>query len=165
MFDNVDIVWYTIKTMKKFFLYLFIPFLTFFIGFALRQNPMSSFVFNKLDNPKAALKQINDFRSSIGQSPMGWNETLCPLAEIRLTEIQKDFSHTDFYSRPDNQIFIYCPTCSSIGESLAKDFLNEKQLIDAWIKSPLNHVKNISLPFTDVCIKFQNGHAVLISSY
>lgn len=96
---------------------------------------------------------------------MDWNEALCPLAEIRLAEIQKDFSHTDFYSRSDNQIFVYCPTCSSIGENLAKDFLNEKQLIDSWIKSPLDHVKNISLPNTDVCIKFQNGYAVLISSY
>lgn len=109
------------------------------------------FPFISLASPMGNL--INEYRPVVEYEPM------CAIAEYRLEQIQKDFSHTGFRELE--------PLLKPLGvwyENLAvegTDIRGVEGVFDAWKKSP-THNKNLLSDMEYVCIRHKNGYWVMI---
>ncbi len=135
-------------------------------GYPLIVPPPPPVVLERLDAPWEVLDGINAYRVSRSQPPLEENPRLCALAELRMEQIQTDWSHRGFDVYGPTMFASFCPSCTRIGENLAKEFFDEQRLVDAWIASS-DHLPQLLLPYTHGCLRIhaEGGYAVLIVSY
>ncbi len=82
------------------------------------------------------------------------NPYTCQMANRRVKEIQKDFSHTKFRTdikRPAEY--------QSIGENLAKGYKTKTDMYQAWFKSP-KHNKILQSKWDYSCLRCKNSFCV-----
>ncbi len=97
---------------------------------------------------------IQGFRVNNGLQPYIEYQKLCDIADIRLKEIQVRFSHDGFSADR------FCTNCF-IGENLARNYVDEQVVLDAWLASP-KHAENLKRDFIFTCVRTGNGFAVQI---
>lgn len=103
------------------------------------------------------LKLVQDWRISQGLPEYKVSEELCQIANVRINEIQSDFSHERFISRYKNRT-------TSISENLGKDAYTEDSLLNAWIDSA-SHLEILKMNYSKSCISTSGTYAVQIFSY
>ena len=93
---------------------------------------------------------VNDWRVSQGKPAYKENPWLCSIAEKRMVEIQKDWSHDGIQRRWNKDMggFVW------MGENLGKEYLSEERMLISWLASP-THRKNLDQNFTHSCIRCQ----------
>ena len=98
---------------------------------------------------------IQDWRVSKKLRKYIENKELCKIADIRVEEIQKDFSHNKFLSN-------YQSFKSTVGENLSLDFTEELTL-KGWLNSP-THAKALRTNYKYSCVRCLNRACVQIFS-
>lgn len=114
---------------------------------------------DSLSNEKL-LKIINDWRVSQNLAPYKVSEFLCGVADIRIKEIQTEYSHKGLRAHrwcPENE------TCT-VGENLNMDVISNQITLDSWLNSP-PHRKILDSNFTHTCIRTEGLYAVQIFGY
>lgn len=96
---------------------------------------------------------VNDWQTSQGWKPYIKDQRLCDLADIRLEETSKDWSHNGFFAHSKDFVNI------NLGENLARDYITEETTLKAWLKSP-SHKKNLTSPYTYSCIQCEGDRCV-----
>lgn len=81
---------------------------------------------------------------------------LCHLADVRLKEVQIDWSHDGFFYHISHDNL---PT-GTYRENLAKNFSSPQDVFKAWQNSP-EHNKNLLAPMTSVCFRDSNNYWVM----
>ena len=103
------------------------------------------------------LKRINVWRVDQGLPEVVYSETLCGLADVRLSVIQDDFSHDGFYR-------LFSNTRGRWFENLAHEgrkIRGEGGVFKAWLNSP----KHELLLHSDIrygCVVNENGYWVFL---
>lgn len=113
--------------------------------------------------PHAIEEKINAYRVDHHLGELVENPKMCSIADMRLKQISTEFSHRQFYefSKPWVDQFSQ-PTY--IGENLSEGYLDESQVVAAWIASP-EHRKNIEAPqYHSTCVLCKGAHCVQIFS-
>lgn len=100
---------------------------------------------------------INQWRTRSGYTEYLKSDKLCQIADIRLTEIELNFSHEGFSADKFNYV-------GKIGENLISEVDTNNDALMSWIHSP-NHLKLLSDSFTHSCIKTSGTYAVQIFGY
>lgn len=92
---------------------------------------------------------FNEYRVSQGLSPLTFNEELSAIAQIRVKEIQSDFSHKGIEKY-------------NLGENIAKGIGSNSQALTVWKNSPLHNANMLrsSYSFTGYCR--EGGYAVQV---
>lgn len=100
---------------------------------------------------------INAWRYAQGLQPYTKNDLLCNAAQIRVKEIQKDWSHAGFSIHLCGEIRCY------IAENLVRGFPSAASsiplILDAWLASA-SHAANLKANYQYSCIACENGHCV-----
>jgi uncharacterized protein YkwD len=107
--------------------------------FAQQHPPVSTYLLNELNN----------YRTSLGLSPVKSTNETCAFALTRAKEINTTFSHSAFYTRVNNHTIPYT-NWSRATENIA-EAPDYKQVVDLWKKSP-GHAKNMRDNTPYVCI-------------
>lgn len=108
----------------------------------------------KLSN-SVVTDQVNSFRQQSDLVELKNDDRLCGEAEVRLEEIKVRWAHDmeDLYRiRKEYKYKV-------VGENLAKNFNNEKDLTNAWYNSK-THKANILGNYTHACIKCDDSSCV-----
>lgn len=141
--------------------------ITFLLAFLLGTSFSSTFLktqksisYHEEINSESVFEKVQMFRYHAGLDPYKESKSLCSLADIRLKEIQKNFSHDLFYSEVKN---FYGNNEYHVAENLAKGFNTPDEVITAWLNSP-THKKNLVADYAYSCIKEQNGFIVNLFS-
>ena len=103
-------------------------------------------------------RQVNEWREDNSYEPYMIDERLCSYAQTRLEETEYDLTHDKFYLSADAIFKI--TDYEFLGENLAQGYDSEKEMLQAWLDSPL-HRENLEKNFNFSCIKCQNfvtGH-------
>lgn len=85
------------------------------------------------------------------------NQVLCKYAELRVDEIQKDWSHSGIFSKEEairselNGV--------KIAENLSKGFRYEEYVLESWLNSP-SHRMNLEDEYSRSCIKCKSNYCV-----
>lgn len=98
---------------------------------------------------------VNIWKTSQNSEPYIEDSRLCKLAETRLIEIEKNFSHRDF-DKHSRDFFN-----ASLGENLSTGYSSEKETFDAWLASP-THKENLDKDYSHSCIRCNNNKCVQI---
>ena len=106
-------------------------------------------------NANKLFQLVNDWRVQNGYRPFIKSDSLCKIATVRLSEIEKDFSHDGFSAK---RFFPNAPTGMS-GENLAEKYQTEKTTLNAWLNSP-EHLANLKYPYKYSCIETSGTYAV-----
>lgn len=106
-------------------------------------------------SPLIVHSQVNDYRVTNKLKPLIFDTKLCAVAEVRANQIQTDWSHKGFLKEVKKIKY------AQAGENLAKDFNNETDLVQAWIKSK-PHRQNLLRQYTSHCIVCTNNHCAQI---
>jgi uncharacterized protein YkwD len=87
---------------------------------------------------------VNEYRIRNGLNPLTLDQRMCNYADKRLGEIKDDWSHNGFNSDISKGYLFstLCIGCNVMGENLARDFFNEKDILNGWINSP-SHKENL----------------------
>lgn len=101
-----------------------------------------------------AIVYLNTYRNNKGFSPIETSTLTCKVAEIRLEDIQTDFSHELFKTRVANLEGYWT-------ENLAKGYVGSKDVVNAWSKS-IEHNKNLLADTPQICIKYKDNRWVMI---
>ncbi|SRR6266568_2128097 len=96
------------------------------------------------------LKGVNEYRASLGLSPVKSSAQTCSFATTRAQEIVKGFTHDGFYNRVNNHTIPYASWSHAV-ENIAQapDY---KEVVTLWKKSP-GHAANMRDNTPYVCIK------------
>lgn len=97
---------------------------------------------------------VQGFRVNNLMNPYVKSELLCNIAQTRLKDVEKKFSHEGF--RADR----FCKDCF-MGENIAENYTDEQVLLDAWLNSA-SHSANLHAPFSKSCIKTDGNKVVQI---
>lgn len=85
-----------------------------------------------------ASNMVNEIRAENGLDELSWDTNLESVANVRASEISKNFSHT----RPNGKQWYTVNSKIQGGENLAFGFDNAEDVVDAWMNSP-THRDNI----------------------
>ncbi len=105
-------------------------------------------VFAFADSNTDLLNGINQYRTAHDLSIIKENQATCTFATIRAIQIMSDFSHTQFYILVHQS---WVPG-GMWHENLAKDFVNENDVLLAWEHSP-THNANLLSSMTNGCVR------------
>lgn len=86
---------------------------------------------------------------------------VCTFAELRLKEVQTDWSHAGFY-RMAAPLQKATSTKGTWRENLARNFNDEASVYEAWKRSP-SHNANLVATSSASCLRHANGYWVLIT--
>lgn len=101
---------------------------------------------------------IQKYRFDNNFSSFKNSDFLCEIAEQRLDEVHKDWSHEKFNANR------FCQSCT-LGENLAKGHLSEEATYKDWLNSP-THKYNLDSTFTHSCLKCsKENYCVQIFGY
>ena len=103
------------------------------------------------------LSGVNEYRASLGLSPVQSSPQTCAFATIRAQEIANGFNHDGFYNRVNNHIIPYSQW-SHATENIAQapDY---KEVVTLWKNSP-GHAANMRDNTPYVCIEqYQSYYA------
>jgi len=103
------------------------------------------------------LQGVNDYRASMGLSPVQSSQETCDFAAIRAQEIANGFNHDGFYNRVNNHTIPYSQW-SHATENIAQapDY---KEVVTLWKNSP-EHAANMRDNTPYVCIEqYQSYYA------
>ncbi len=97
----------------------------------------------------AAAKGVNEYRASLGLSPVKSSAETCSFAATRAQEIANGFTHDGFYNRVNNHTIPYASWSHAV-ENIAQapDY---KKVVTLWKNSP-EHAANIRDNTPYVCI-------------
>ena len=95
------------------------------------------------------LQGVNDYRASVGLSPVQSNAQTCAFAQTRAQEISKSFTHDGFYSRVDSHTIPYTQWAHAT-ENIA-EAPDYKEVVTLWKNSP-EHAANMRDNTPYVCI-------------
>jgi uncharacterized protein YkwD len=101
--------------------------------------------------------KLNKWRTNHGLGVLEESLFLCGVAETRLPEVKRDWSHDGFTGRE------FCDNCI-LGENLAKDMWSEEDVIEAWEKST-THLEQLSTNYTHGCVETDGNIVVLNLGY
>lgn len=102
---------------------------------------------------------INEWRLDHKKEPFRFNSDLCVIAQRRMEEVKKDWSHTGFKSQlPEYTAKL---NYAMLGENLAKNFKSERDTFVGWLKSQ-EHLANLEANYTDSCVVTSDLYAVQI---
>ena len=99
---------------------------------------------------------VQNWRLENNLQPYAKNQKLCEIANIRVQEIQTDFSHDKFLTRFQHSPYV-------ITENLVRHFPFEPDMLKAWIESP-GHLTALKTSYTYACIACSNDNCVQIFS-
>lgn len=95
---------------------------------------------------------VNDWRQAQGLQIYKENELTCSFAQIRVKEIEINFSHDGFNGKR---------MCGNLecwaSENLSQGFTTEKDTLNGWLNSP-EHLKNLKADYYYSCIKCENNY-------
>jgi uncharacterized protein YkwD len=116
-----------------------------------QNNPQSSPSLS--DVSTYILKGVNEYRTSLGLSPVTNNQETCSFATIRAQEIANGFNHDGFYNRVNSHTIPYAKWSHAV-ENIAQapDY---KEVVTLWKNSP-GHAANMRDNTPYVCI-MQSG--------
>ena len=144
---------FTFFFIAVFFLFRFSPDVKPQKGLASNPNPSPMILLSD----KRVWELVNEWRVLETYKSYKESELACSVANIRLKEVKKKFSHQGFLASR------FCSGCT-LGENLAKDFGTSRSYVQGWLASP-SHRKNLEDPrFTHSCIKCENNYCVHIFS-
>lgn len=109
-------------------------------------------------NENILFNLVNDYRARNNLSTFTKSVITCGIATVRLDGIKRELSHDDFFplvEAQDNWGY------ERIGENLAKGWQSEDITLSNWITSP-THKYNLDYPYTESCIRCENGYCVQI---
>lgn len=98
-------------------------------------------------------RMINKWRVDNKFKPYNKNNIICAVADKRLPEIIKNFSHEDF--QKEIQKIKY----KSMGENLVKGYDNEEDILNSWLNSQ-EHYENLVKPYTDSCVRCRDIYCI-----
>ena len=103
------------------------------------------------------IDQINEYRNSLGLSPVETNEQTCSFAKTRAQEISTDFSHTGFFKRVNTNTLPYT-NYALVTENIAEapDYQN---IVTLWKNSP-EHAANMRADTPYVCVENYGNYYV-----
>lgn len=107
---------------------------------------------------------VNSWRNENGYSILVEDDVLCDFAEIRLIEIDSDWSHNGFKSKSQQLLLEngYLKVGENLYTGLAK---NADAILTMWLNSP-THRNNIIDSYTNTCVQCNEESCVQIfSSY
>lgn len=105
---------------------------------------------------KTLMSLIQDWRYDNYLSPYTKLDSVCRYANLRLTEIKKNFSHDGFYDKTNYP----CENCR-LGENLAHGYGSPTDVLNAWLKSA-SHAANLKDDFKYSCIRTDGEYTVHI---
>jgi uncharacterized protein YkwD len=103
------------------------------------------------------LREINEWRVSKDFPAYKNSEFLCGIADIRVVEVQTNFSHEGFDADRFN-------AGGKMGENLIEGAYTPKDALDRWLNSLLHRI-NLESNYTHSCIRCQNGYCAHILGY
>lgn len=104
---------------------------------------------------------VQDWRVSQGLNLYRKNDLLCQIAQMRVSEVKNDWSHSQFQEAIDKFLSKYPKKGVIVGENLAAWQYDDKETLDAWLRSP-SHKKNLMSDFSDSCIVAKDSYVVQI---
>lgn len=100
------------------------------------------------------LEEVNRYRVEHDRPPVAPDPASCSIADERLRQVQRDFSHEGFSDAvPDG----------TWGENLARGYGSEDldDLVRHWASSK-SHRRNLLYDFSNVCVRGERGYWVMI---
>jgi uncharacterized protein YkwD len=104
-----------------------------------------------------AFNAVNEWRIKQGLQPLKESQFLCGIANQRLPEIKRDFTHDGFMNKK------WCEDCI-LSENLATTTGPEAELIKSWESSP-THREIMASSHTHTCIATEDNYVVQIFGY
>ena len=98
------------------------------------------------------LKQINQYREAHDLKPIKEDKKAAKYAWQRVKEIQDDWSHEGFLKNAP-----YLPAV----ENLARNYKTNKEVVEAWIKSPSHNENLLNKDINRMGIKINNGYVAM----
>ncbi len=89
--------------------------------------------------------QINNWRISQGRRSYTVSPDLCFIANARVLEIKKDWSHNGFWKYTKSGEF------QAQAENIARNYTTTSGMVEAWLASP-DHRKNLDNTYKYSCI-------------
>ena len=96
--------------------------------------------------------EVNEHRIAIGALPVTESPYTCAVADKRLPEVVKDFSHDGFYKYGEDR---------DMGEILGMDYTKEEDLVEAWEDSP-THEEVMEDDYLFACTRCSGYTCVMI---
>ena len=117
-------------------------------------------------NEQELYSKVVDFKATKDLKTPTLDQSLCKIAEMRLGEVSRNWSHDDFIA---NNMWLFAVTAlPNLSENLAKNQLSAQQVLTEWENSP-THLANLMKTDTGLCIRCANidsiNYCVYISGY
>lgn len=103
---------------------------------------------------------VQEWRKNNNQNVYIENEVVCKIADERLIETKKEWSHRKFLEDRDERYAKY-PQYITFGENLAKGYSDEEEILKGWINSP-THLENLEKDYKYSCIRTDGNYVVHI---
>lgn len=104
------------------------------------------------------IRLVNIERESAGLAPFTKNDGLCTVADIRVKEVAKKFSHT----RPDGTSCFTAFAEAGIkggymGENIAQGYRDPEEVVKGWMNSKPHRANILNSEFTDIGIGYDSS--------
>lgn len=158
MFKEIHINFSRLKSLLKYLLIFGIfLFLLYINPWKVQENYIilptptpSTFSSDKL------LSLINEWRVAQELLPLIKSSALCDTATVRAVEIANDWSHNGFSAER------LCRKLEcEVGENLAESYIDEQEVLNAWINSPAHLEVLVSPSYKYGCVSNLSGFTVL----
>lgn len=108
-------------------------------------------------NQSVLLEEVQSWRHAQGLPAYQTDFYLCGIADLRVSQIQNDFSHDQFRANAlewtNNSRF------ETISENLVRSFNTEQEAMNAWITST-SHLATLSDNYTNTCVRCEGTYCV-----
>jgi uncharacterized protein YkwD len=123
---------------------------------------LSSVITDELD-ADVLFNQVNEYRISKGLNPTEVDNRLCAIAQARIPEVRKDWSHKGFEEK--YSLYSELLNYRNIGENLGNRSLFYSDVFNDWTDSP-SHEANMVGDYTHSCVVTDGDYAVhIFASY
>lgn len=109
---------------------------------------------------KSLFDLIQRFRYENYLNPYKRSDLLCRIADIRLSEIQKNYSHEKLQETVNNT----CSNDCSVSENLMKGMASNEDTLKSWLNST-SHSAALRANYTHSCLKCYGLYCVQIFGY
>ncbi len=103
------------------------------------------------------MRVVNNWKVSQGKEPYIESEFLCRAAELRVVEVQSNWSHNGFHASR------FCENCH-VGENLSRGAQTATETLNNWLNSPA-HRALLDMSYTHACIVTDGTYAVQLFGY
>lgn len=138
------------KILIKLFLALFIGSLVFLSGMLFHANITYKEPTYILSEEKL-FDLVQRWRYENNLQPYKKSDITCQVAEKRLVQVKKKFSH-DGFEQTVKETVTNVQEKVDFGENLAEFFYPESEMLKQWLDSP-KHRENLEAPYTSSCIR------------